>query len=235
MHVRHRVGNISYTSHLPERVTTADERFDDYTTLDIVSHVTTIENAMSIIRQDFSTSFIDGYSVVSRAKVKDGSVHPLRYKPVVWLSLSAGVPVQESRYGNVAFSTDFNSLFQSNATKFYYIEFLNYVKERVVRNLLTRNKYPLLEFNPMDSSSPLFYDRTEKKWKCSISYNSKEITIEIITDLQLRNVSYIKAPDRRAKVQEYAVIGYFPVFTDDKLGYFFTPCSKNKYELLVNI
>lgn len=190
MHARHRVGNVSYTSHLPERVTTADERFDDYTSLDIVSHVTTIENAMSIIRPDFSTSFIDNYSVVSRAKVKDGSVHPLCYKPVVWLSLSAGVPVQESRYGNVAFSTDFNSLFQSIATKFYYIEFLNYVKERVVRILLTRNKYLLLEFNPMDSSSPLFYDRTEKKWKFSISYNSKEITIEIITDIQLRNVSY---------------------------------------------
>ena len=54
---------------------------------------------MSIIRQGFSTTFIDDYSVVSWATLKDGSVHPLRYEPVIRLSPS---PVQESRYGNVA-------------------------------------------------------------------------------------------------------------------------------------
>lgn len=119
MHTLHRVGNIFYRSHLPERGTTADERFDDYTSLDILSHFTTIENAMSIIRQGSSTSFIDDYSVVSRVTLKDGSVHPLRYKPVIWLSSSARIPVRESRYGNVACSTDFLSLFHSNVTKLY--------------------------------------------------------------------------------------------------------------------
>ena len=57
---------------------------------------------MSIIRQGFSTTFIDDYSVVSWATLKDGSVHPLRHEPVIRLSPSARVPVQESRYGNVA-------------------------------------------------------------------------------------------------------------------------------------
>ena len=230
MRALHRVGNVSYTSYLPERVTTADESFDDYTSLDIVSHVTTIENAMSVIRQGFSPSLIDDYSVVSRVMLEDGSFHPLRYKPAIWLSPSAGVPVQESRYGNVAFSTEFKSLFHSNATKFYYIEFVNYVRERVVRILLTRNKYPLLEFDPMDSSSPLFFDRMEENWKFSASYNSREITMEIITDIDipLRNVSYVKAPRRRAKAQESTVVGYFPVFIDDKLGYFFYSMLKEQ-------
>ena len=230
MPVPHRKGNVSYQSYLPQCVTTADERFGDYTSLDIVSHVTTIESAMSVIRQGFSLSPIDDYSVVSRGMLNDGSFHPLHDKPVIWVSPSAGVPVQESRYGNVAFFTDFTSLYHPNVTKFYYIEFVKYVKERVVRILLTENKYSLLEFDPMDSSSPIFFDKTKNKWKFSISYNSEEIKMEIITDIDvpLRKISYVKASSRRVKVQESTVIGYFPVFIDDKLGFFFYSMLKEQ-------
>ena len=61
--------------------------------------------------------------------------------------------------------------------------------------------------------------------------------MEIITgfNIPLCNVSYVKASNRRVKVQESAVIGYFLVFIDDKLGYFFAPCTKNKYEPIANI
>ena len=149
--------------------------------------------------------------------------HPLRDKPVIWVSPSAGVPLQESGYGNVEFFTDFSSLCHHSVTKFYYIEFVKYVRERVVRILLTRNKYPLLEFDPMDSSSPLFFDKTKNKWKFSISYSSNKITKEIMTDIDIpsRKVSYVRASSRRVKVQESTFIGYFPIFIDDKLGCFF--------------
>ena len=72
----------------------------------------------------------------------------------------------------------------------------------------------------------------------SISYNSNKITKEIMTgtDIPSRKVSYVKASSRRVKIQESTCIGYFPVFIDDKLVFFFsfTPCSKNKYEATVN-
>ena len=57
----------------------------------------------------------------------------------------------------------------------------------------------------------------------SISYNSNKITKEIMTgtDIPSRKVSYVKASSRRVKVQESTCIGYFPVFIDDKLVFFF--------------
>ena len=219
---------------LPEHITTVQAGFHDYTFLDIVSHVTTIEHATSIIDEGFSPSPINDYSIVSRVTKYDGSfqVHPLYSEQVIWISPSAEVPLQTSRYGNVAFSIDFNSVICSNVTKFYYVEFVQYKYERALRILLTNRDYPLREFDPMDLSSPLFFDRLSERWKFANKYNSKNLTMEIITDINIpfHNVSYVNASRRRVRIQESNVVGYFPVFIDEKLGYLFFSMFKKKIQ-----
>ena len=141
MPVPHRKGNVIYTASL---AATLNANFDFYERLDKVSHVTTIENALLITKSGLSLSLINDYSVVSRGILDNRSTHPLHRIPVIWLSPSVNDPVQESKYGNVAFSTNFNSLFTYNVTqqnlrhKFYIIECVNYVREKVVRILLTK-------------------------------------------------------------------------------------------------
>lgn len=231
----HREGNIYYRLFLPEHITTAQTGFHDYTFLDIISHVTTIKHATSIIDEGFSPCPINDYSIVSKVTMYDGSlhVHPLNSEKVIWISPSAEVPLQTSRYGNVAFSIDFNSVICSNVTKFYYVEFVQYKYERALRILLTNREYPLREFDPMDLSSPLFFDRLSERWQFANKHNSKNLTMEIITDIniQFHNVSYVNASRRRARIQGSNVVGYFPVFIDEKLGYLFYSIFKKKIQV----
>lgn len=220
MHASHRFRNIYYISHLPIK---GNDGFKAYKPLDMLSHVTTIENSFSAIKTGFSPSPINDYSIVSKGKLSDGSTHPLQSTPVIWLSPSASVPVQESRYGNVAFSINFNSLISLNLHKFYAIEFVQYDKEKALRILLTENEYPLMELDPLDQKCPIFFDKSSGKWCFATCIDSRKITIEIITDLNIafRFISYVRAKDRRPRIQDASVTGFFPVFIDDSLGYLF--------------
>lgn len=232
MPVPHRTGNVHYTSFLPA---TLDPNFGDHKRLDKVSHVTTIENALDITKSGLSLSLINDYSVVSRGILDNKSTHPLRFIPVIWLSPSTNDPVQRSKYGNVAFSTNFNSLLSNNVTqqnlqhKFYIIEFVQYVTEKVVRILITKNEYPLHEFNQFDKTSPIYFDTFQTKWYFAKTYNKQNIEVEIITDfiVPLPFISYASAPDRRVKVENGKICGYFPVFIDDAVGYLFYCIIKN--------
>ena len=232
MPVPHRTGNVNYTSSLP---TTLNRNFDFYERLDKVSHVTTIENALFITKSGLSLSLINDYSVVSRGILDNESTHPLRFIPVIWLSPSVNDPVQVSRYGNVAFSTNFNSLFSNNVNqqnlqhKFYIIEFVQYVKVKVVRILITKNEYPLHKFSPLDSTSPIYFNITETKWYFAKTYNKQSVEVEIITDfiVPLPFISYASAPERRVKVENGEICGYFPIFIDDAVGYLFYCIFKN--------
>ena len=222
MPVPHRKGNVYYTSYLPE---SANDEFGDYDSLDIVSHVTTIENAISVITTGFSPSLIYDYSIVSMGTLKNGTPyptdHPLRFAPVIWLSPSARVPIQESRYGNVAFSNDFVNI---NVNRIYFIEIIKYKKNKTVRLLLTNKVYPeLMELNPLDDCSPIYFNTATKKWYFANVLNSKKITVEIIADFKIAFpfVSYTRAPHRRPRVQKGKINGYFPNFNDSCAGYLF--------------
>lgn len=223
MPVPHRKGNVYYTSYLPP---SSNDEFDDYDLLDIVSHVTTIENAISIIRTDFSPSLIYDYSIVSQGILENRTSyptnHPLHYTPVIWLSPSAEVPIEESRYGNVAFSTDFVNL--NVNVNFYYIEIIKYQKSIAVRLLLTNDVYPeLMELNPLDTSSPVCFNPATERWYFAQTLNSERIMVELITDFKIAFpfVSYTRAPRQRPRVQKSEIDGYFPIFIDNSLGYLF--------------
>ena len=222
MPVPHRKGNVYYTSYLPA----SGNEFGNYNLLDILSHVTTIENAISVITTDFSLSLICDYSVVSMGTLGKGTsyptYHPLRSTPIIWLSPSAKVPIQESRYGNVAFSIDFAEL--NINLNFYYIEIMKYKKRIAIRLLLTNNFYPeLMELDPLDTSSPIYFNTKTEKWYFAKTMNSQIIMVEIIADLEIEFpfVSYTRAPQQRPRVQNAKIDGYFPNFMDNSLGYLF--------------
>ena len=81
---------MSYESSLTQHVRTEKTKLDDYTLLDIISHVTAIEHATSIINNVFSPLPIGNYFIVSRKVLYDGSFHfhPLHSKVTIWISPS---------------------------------------------------------------------------------------------------------------------------------------------------
>ena len=98
-----------------------------------------------------------------------------------------------------------------------------------MRILITNNEYRLRQFNPFDSTSPIYFDISERKWYLAMTYNNQSIEVEIITDfiVPLPFISYARAPGRRVKVENGEVCGYFPVFIDDSVGYLLYCIIKN--------
>ena len=134
------------------------------------------------------------YSIVSRVAELDGSLHfhSFHSKQFIWISPSTKVPLQTSRYGNVAYSIGFSFVVCSNVTEFYYVEFLHYRWERSLRIFLTNRECTLWE---LDLWSPLLFDRLSERWKSAKIYNSENLTIEIIVDINIpfHIVNYVKA------------------------------------------
>jgi len=125
---------------------------------EILSHVTTFENAENILTiRELLPNRINDYSCVTKFKVPN--VHPLYARKVVWTTPDTYSTVAVRKYGNVRFST--NNLDFLRNLNFYMIEFIENGSEHVARVLATQERYPdLKRFDiSVEKSGPIYLDQ----------------------------------------------------------------------------
>ena len=154
---------------------------DIYEEFDTLSHVTTLENASSILQYGFKPRPVNDSSVVNPTydlmDVKTGNkitprpLHPIGSSRVLWYGPCKFSQLQTpeytvERYGNILFSMsslDGYEGIRRSGLKFYFIEVIEYLTTSACRILVSNKVYPSLKrYDPYTIGGPLYIQETEQ-------------------------------------------------------------------------
>ena len=152
-----------------------------YKEFDTLSHVTTFENASSILQYGFKPRPVNDCSVVKSSydlmdfktgdKITPRPLHPIRNSSVLWYGpcefKQLKNPTNEvERYGNILFSMatlyGYEGIIRDDL-KFYFIEIIEYLKTSACRILVSLKDYPSLKrYDPYTIGGPLYIQETKQ-------------------------------------------------------------------------
>ena len=192
-----------------------------YKEFDTLSHVTTFENASSILQYGFKPRPVNDCSVVKSSydlmdfktgdKITPRPLHPIRNSSVLWYGpcefKQLKNPTNEvERYGNILFSMatlyGYEGIIRDDL-KFYFIEIIEYLKTSACRILVSLKDYPSLKrYDPYTIGGPLYIQETEqgysyyymsalKRHDGRVLTNVLEIMKEEFDDAFLQKVSFL--------------------------------------------
>ena len=183
---------------------------------EILSHVTTFENAESILTtRDLLPNRINDYSCVKKFRVP--KVHPLYLRKILWTTPDTYSTVAVRKYGNVRFYT--NNLEFLRKLNFYMVEFIENGSEHVVRVLATQERYPELKSFDInvEKSGPIYLDQQTGQF---VKYNLvrrrnwsqyQHCETEVMLELQQNVntlVSYVRCDHPRLVLKNEQAVGH---------------------------
>lgn len=146
--------------------------FDDPREINGLSHVTTIGDAQTIVKDGFNGKIND----VSITRVPS---YPLFGKPIVLMQRSYNGQITEPN-GNVGFGLTLEKLC---SYKFYYIEIIGISDSILTFRILVTSKtdYPQLRKIEINKNDSLLF-REEGTWKYGTTYDGKKVNVEFLVD-----------------------------------------------------
>nr|XP_022319003.1 uncharacterized protein LOC111121842 isoform X2 [Crassostrea virginica] len=154
---------------------------DIYEEFDTLSHITTLENASSILQYGFKPRPVNDSSVVNPTydlmDVKTGNkitprpLHPIGSSRVLWYGPCKFSQLQTpeytvERYGNILFSMRSLDGYEGiirDGLNFYFIEVIEYMKSSACRILVSHKDYPSLKrYDPYTIGGPLYIKKLIK-------------------------------------------------------------------------